>query len=64
MPGGTHVAILGNGEKLQVSRLQSRNCGNVSSASDLSPLVDCRSRQSNSHPRPQFDVLLKTPGRK
>ena len=24
MPGGTHVAILGNGQKLQVSRLQSR----------------------------------------
>jgi hypothetical protein len=24
MPGGTHVAILSNGQKLQVSRLQSR----------------------------------------
>jgi two-component system, LytTR family, response regulator len=24
MPGGTHVALLSNGEKLQVSRLQSR----------------------------------------
>ena len=24
MPGGTHIAILGNGQKLQVSRLQSR----------------------------------------
>ena len=24
MPGGTHVAILGNGQKLQGSRLQSR----------------------------------------
>ena len=24
MPGGTHVAVLGNGQKLQVSRLQSR----------------------------------------
>jgi hypothetical protein len=24
MPGGTHVAILANGQKLQVSRLQSR----------------------------------------
>ena len=25
MPGGTHVAILSNGQKLQISRLQSRN---------------------------------------
>ncbi len=24
MPGGTHVAVLSNGQKLQVSRLQSR----------------------------------------
>ena len=24
MPGGTHVALLSNGQKLQVSRLQSR----------------------------------------
>jgi two-component system LytT family response regulator len=24
MPGGTHLAVLGNGQKLQVSRLQSR----------------------------------------
>ena len=24
MPGGTHVAILSNGQKLQVSRIQSR----------------------------------------
>jgi hypothetical protein len=24
MPGGTHMVILGNGQKLQVSRLQSR----------------------------------------
>jgi two-component system LytT family response regulator len=24
MPGGTHVAMLSNGQKLQVSRLQSR----------------------------------------
>ncbi len=24
MPGGTHVALLANGQKLQVSRLQSR----------------------------------------
>lgn len=24
MPGGTHIAVLSNGQKLQVSRLQSR----------------------------------------
>ncbi len=24
MPGGTHVVVLGNGQQLQVSRLQSR----------------------------------------
>jgi hypothetical protein len=24
MPGGTHLAVLANGQKLQVSRLQSR----------------------------------------
>jgi hypothetical protein len=24
MPGGTHLALLSNGQKLQVSRLQSR----------------------------------------
>jgi hypothetical protein len=28
MPGGTHVAVLSNGQKLQISRIQSRRLRN------------------------------------